>query len=56
MTRGSGLAIGGWRRSSRITGRCRSTQLRERMLREVEVFAGAQAQHDDMTWVLVRVE
>jgi phosphoserine phosphatase RsbU/P len=31
-------------------------QLRERMLREVEVFAGAQAQHDDMTWVLVRVE
>jgi serine phosphatase RsbU (regulator of sigma subunit) len=31
-------------------------QLRERLLREVEVFAGAQAQHDDMTWVLVRVE
>jgi phosphoserine phosphatase RsbU/P len=31
-------------------------QLRERMLREVDVFAGAQAQHDDMTWVLVRVE
>jgi serine phosphatase RsbU (regulator of sigma subunit) len=31
-------------------------QLRERMLREVEVFAGAQAQHDDMTWVLIRVE
>ena len=31
-------------------------QLRERMLRELEVFAGAQAQHDDMTWVLVRVE
>ena len=31
-------------------------QLRERMLREVEMFAGAQAQHDDMTWVLVRVE
>ena len=31
-------------------------QLRERMLRDVEVFAGAQAQHDDMTWVLVRVE
>jgi sigma-B regulation protein RsbU (phosphoserine phosphatase) len=31
-------------------------QLRERMLREVELFAGAQAQHDDMTWVLVKVE
>jgi phosphoserine phosphatase RsbU/P len=31
-------------------------ELRERMLREVEVFAGAQAQHDDMTWVLIRVE
>jgi len=31
-------------------------ELRERLLREVEVFVGAQAQHDDMTWVLVRVE
>jgi serine phosphatase RsbU (regulator of sigma subunit) len=31
-------------------------QLRERLLREVEIFAGAQPQHDDMTWVLVRVE
>ena len=31
-------------------------ELRERMLREVEIFAGAEAQHDDMTWVLIRVE
>jgi serine phosphatase RsbU (regulator of sigma subunit) len=31
-------------------------QLREQMRREFEVFAGDQAQHDDMTWVLVRVE
>ena len=31
-------------------------QLRERMLREVQVFVGTQAQHDDMTWVLVKVE
>jgi serine phosphatase RsbU (regulator of sigma subunit) len=30
--------------------------LRERMRREVDAFAGAQAQHDDMTWVLVRIE
>ena len=30
--------------------------LRDRMRREVDVFAGAQAQHDDMTWVLVRIE
>ena len=30
--------------------------LRERMRREMDVFAGAQAQHDDMTWVLVRIE
>ena len=31
-------------------------ELRERMLREIQLFAGAQAQHDDMTWVLMRVE
>ena len=30
--------------------------LRERMRHEVNAFAGAQAQHDDMTWVLVRIE
>ena len=29
-------------------------ELRDRMLREVDAFAGAQAQHDDMTWVLVQ--
>ena len=31
-------------------------QLRARMLQELQRFAGLQAQHDDMTWVLVRVE
>ena len=30
--------------------------LRERMRHEVDAFAGAQAQHDDMTWVLIRIE
>jgi serine phosphatase RsbU (regulator of sigma subunit) len=30
--------------------------LRDRMLREVDAFAGTQAQHDDMTWVLIRIE
>jgi sigma-B regulation protein RsbU (phosphoserine phosphatase) len=30
--------------------------LRERLRQEVHAFAGAQAQHDDMTWVLVRIE
>jgi sigma-B regulation protein RsbU (phosphoserine phosphatase) len=30
--------------------------LGEQMRREMDVFAGAQAQHDDMTWVLVRIE
>jgi sigma-B regulation protein RsbU (phosphoserine phosphatase) len=30
--------------------------LRERMRHAVHGFAGAQAQHDDMTWVLVRIE
>ncbi len=30
--------------------------LQDRMRREVDVFAGAQPQHDDMTWVLVRIE
>jgi sigma-B regulation protein RsbU (phosphoserine phosphatase) len=30
--------------------------LRERMRHELGAFAGAQAQHDDMTWVLVRIE
>jgi sigma-B regulation protein RsbU (phosphoserine phosphatase) len=30
--------------------------LRDRMLAEVDAFAGSQAQHDDMTWVLIRIE
>jgi len=31
-------------------------ELRERILREVHVFAGAASQHDDMTMVLLRIE
>ena len=31
-------------------------EIRERMLRAMDGFVGAQAQHDDMTWVLVRIE
>jgi len=31
-------------------------ELRERMLREVHAFAGSAPQHDDMTWVLLRIE
>lgn len=31
-------------------------ELRERVLREVHVFAGTAAQHDDMTMVLLRIE
>ena len=32
------------------------SRLRERILRDIGVFAGSAAQHDDMTMVLLRVD
>ena len=37
-------------------GHLDSTELRERIMREVEAFVGAANQHDDMTMILVKVE
>jgi sigma-B regulation protein RsbU (phosphoserine phosphatase) len=46
-------------RLSRIVeehGHLDSSELRERIMREVESFVGAANQHDDMTMILVKVE
>ena len=32
------------------------SELRERILREIEAFVGAADQHDDMTMILLKVE
>jgi sigma-B regulation protein RsbU (phosphoserine phosphatase) len=37
-------------------GHLDSSELRERIMREVESFVGAANQHDDMTMILVKVE
>jgi sigma-B regulation protein RsbU (phosphoserine phosphatase) len=37
-------------------GHLESSELRERILREVQAFVGAADQHDDMTMILLRVE
>ncbi len=37
-------------------GHLESSELRERILREIEAFVGAADQHDDMTMILVKVE
>jgi phosphoserine phosphatase RsbU/P len=46
-------------RLSRIVeehGHLESSELRERILREIEAFVGAADQHDDMTMILMKVE
>ena len=46
-------------RLSRIVeehGHLDSSELRERILREIEAFVGAADQHDDMTMILIKVE
>jgi sigma-B regulation protein RsbU (phosphoserine phosphatase) len=46
-------------RLSRIVeehGHLESSELRERILREIELFVGAADQHDDMTMILIKVE
>ena len=46
-------------RLSRIVeehGHLESSELRERILREIEAFVGAADQHDDMTMILLKVE
>jgi sigma-B regulation protein RsbU (phosphoserine phosphatase) len=37
-------------------GHLESGELRERILREIEVFVGSADQHDDMTMILIKVE
>ncbi len=37
-------------------GHLSCAELRERMLRDVEVFVGGAPQHDDMTMILLKVE
>ena len=37
-------------------GHLASSELRERILREIEAFVGAADQHDDMTMILIKVE
>ena len=46
-------------RLSRIVeehGHLESSELRERILREIEAFVGAADQHDDMTMILLKVD
>ena len=45
-------------RLSRIVehGHLESSELRERILREIEAFVGAADQHDDMTMILMKIE
>ena len=42
--------------SSRSTAISNRSELRERILREIESFVGAADQHDDMTMILMKVE
>ena len=37
-------------------GHLESSELRERILREIEAFVGSADQHDDMTMILLKVE
>jgi serine phosphatase RsbU (regulator of sigma subunit) len=37
-------------------GHLESSELRERILREIEAFVGTADQHDDMTMILIKVE
>ena len=37
-------------------GHLDSSELRERILREIEAFVGSADQHDDMTMILLKVE
>ena len=46
-------------RLSRIVqehGHLESSELRERILREIEAFVGGADQHDDMTMILIKIE
>ena len=46
-------------RLSRIVeehGHLNSSELRERILREIEAFVGGADQHDDMTMILLKIE
>ena len=49
----------GEHRLSRIVeehGHLESSELRERILREIEAFVGGADQHDDMTMILMKVD
>ena len=55
----AGSDLFGEGRLSRIVeehGHLESSELRERILREIEAFVGAADQHDDMTMILLKVE